>query len=89
MPGSLPTASAVGAKCQDPFRVGRDPGLRSSARQNFTRRITARGSVDHVNVLLSIPSADEEIISTLRTWQFPLLLSPLCIIKEFRFEPRD
>lgn len=51
--------------------------------------ITARGSVDHVNVLLSIPSADEEIISTLRTWQFPLLLSPLCIIKEFRFEPRD
>ena len=51
--------------------------------------ITARGSVDRVNVLLSIPSADEEIISTLRTWQFPLLSSPLCIIKEFRFEPRD
>ena len=42
-----------------------------------------------VNVLLSIPSADEDHLSTLRTWQFPLLSSPLCIIKEFRFEPRD
>lgn len=51
--------------------------------------ITTRGTVERVNVLISIPSADDEIISTLRTWQFPLLENPLCITKDFLFVPPD